>query len=702
MLIFVEEMFIHGWGVYKMMQQELESVFGPKAIFRGGQKEAIVATLSNKRTLVVQRTGWGKSLVYFLATKIKRKQGEGVTLVVSPLLSLMRNQEESVEAYGLVAGSIHSKRNSSESEMDELINRCNQRECDVLFITPERLANEGFLKAITKLNVGMLVIDEAHCISDWGHDFRPDYRRISKLIPHLPSNISILATTATATEKVIKDIQDQIGNCIVFRGPLVRKSIHLHKVKLNTREAKFAWLKLNIPFFEGSGIIYATTIKECNIISKWLQFNNIDADAYHSDIGDKQKLALETRLINNNIKVLVSTIALGMGFDKRDLSFVIHYYTPKSVVEYYQQVGRAGRAVENALCVLMYGDKEEIRINQFFIQNSFPKQSDFNQVLNVLESEDSLKINDIYNSVNIKNKVCDQVIKLLLLDGYIVKNGTYYSRTIKTYSTNSTYYEGIILEKQKDYEQMQEYQNTGDCLMAFLTNALDDPQSQPCGHCSNCRPKQTFTHDILSVDKRENVKDYLSQQFNLLRIKKKSVLKNRNLKYICSQGFALSYYHDEIGQMAKQGKYELGTFSDTLVEASVLQLKKFLARQHQIDKNTLLVVPIPSVKRPNLVPSFAKRIAEKLNIDYYPALEKLSNAIEQKAMLNSQNQERNVRENLCITEGTPDLSLNNILLIDDFVDSGWTFTVAAELLGDRYHCEEIIPFAVAITSQNNN
>jgi ATP-dependent DNA helicase RecQ len=686
--------------VISLIDKALISVFGEGATFRDGQKEAVEAILNNKRVLVVQRTGWGKSLVYFLATKLKRAKGEGVTLIISPLLSLMRNQIESVYKYGLTAAVINSTENSSEDEMNLLFHKSNNNMCDIIFVTPERLDNPDFIRAVSKLRVGMLVVDEAHCISDWGHDFRPDYRRINKLIPLLPNNIAILATTATATSKVIEDIQLQIGRCEVIRGPLMRESIHLHKVKLKSRAEKFAWLEENIKKLPGSGIVYATTINECNKIAHWLKSKNIEAEAYYSSgISEVDKAILEIKLRDNKVKVLISTIALGMGFDKDDLSFVIHYYTPKSVVEYYQQVGRAGRAIDNSYCVLLYGDANEDKINNYFIDNSFPKTEDFIKVLRVIEQYDSINATKLYNALNIKKGVCDQILKLLSLEGYIIKEGTLYSRTVKPYAPNSQYYEKVINNKKNDYIQMLDYQNYSGCLMKFLTDTLDDPHSQNCGKCSNCLPSYKVTDDNLSYQLIEEAKQYLDQQFNLLKIKKQSAMTKKKLLYLCSQGFALCYYNDELGQLARKGKYVDNYFSDTLVNASVQKIRQFLAKEF-ISLENLLIVPIPSINRPSLVSDFSKKLAESLGVKYFEALVKTKETLEQKNMLNPQHQEFNVRSSLKLNDNIPKhISNYNILLIDDFVDSGWTFTVAAEIIGSNFSNEKIIPFAIAITGQ---
>lgn len=285
-----------------MYTNELKEVLGPNAVFRHDQEKAIHKVLQKKRVLVIQKTGWGKSLVYFLVTKLMRQRGEGVTLIISPLLSLTRNQINSTQKYAIVAECINHGINNTELERQQVIERCNFGQCDVLFITPEQLKKEEFIALLSQLKVGLFVVDEAHCISDWGHDFRPDYRRIHQLLNILPKNVAVLATTATANNRVIEDVARQLGECEIIRGELQRDTLHLHKLPLPTAEQKYAWIAKNIKKFHGSGIIYATTVKECERLSVWLQSNGVNARAYHASLKEHEKLDLETKLNVNLFK----------------------------------------------------------------------------------------------------------------------------------------------------------------------------------------------------------------------------------------------------------------------------------------------------------------------------------------------------------------------------------------------------------------
>lgn len=326
--------------------------------FREGQLEALEAVLSPPyRALVVQATGWGKSMVYFLATRILRDQGKGPTLVVSPLLSLMRNQLHAANRLGLRADYYTSGNIDAWPEVEAAVR---EGRIDLLLISPERLASESFRAFVASsslANVGLIVIDEAHCISDWGHDFRPDYQRLGELVRRLPSTTSVLATTATANTRVVEDIQAQIGRDVkLIRGSLARDSLRLQVLPNRDAAERLAWLDDHLNELPGSGIIYVLTVRDADRVAKWLRARGHNVLSYHSQLGisgdDVQvRVERENMLIKNEVKALVATVALGMGFDKPDLGFVVHYQSPGNLVAYYQQIGRAGRAIDDAIAV---------------------------------------------------------------------------------------------------------------------------------------------------------------------------------------------------------------------------------------------------------------------------------------------------------------------------------------------------------------
>ena len=320
------------------------------AAFRDGQEEAIRHVVEGRgRLLVVQKTGWGKSFVYFIATKLLRESGAGPAILVSPLLSLMRNQIAAAERMGVRATTINS---TNTDEWQKVAKQVTQNEVDILLISPERLASEGFLETVLNpiaATISLLVIDEAHCISDWGHDFRPHYRLIERTARTLPPNARLLATTATANDRVMNDLRSILGRDLhVSRGELARPSLSLQTIRLPNQAARLAWLADTVPQLPGSGIIYALTVADADMVNRWLVSKGIRSFAYHAGLETAERIRREEMLLTNEVKALVATSALGMGYDKPDLSFVIHYQMPGSVVHYYQQVGRAGRAIESA------------------------------------------------------------------------------------------------------------------------------------------------------------------------------------------------------------------------------------------------------------------------------------------------------------------------------------------------------------------
>src|SRR6185295_12877497 len=390
-------------------QELLQQMLGPQAQFREGQSQAIDSIVTRRgRVLVVQRTGWGKSLVYFLSTKLLREQGAGPTILVSPLLSLMRNQIEAAARIGVRAFTINS---SNREEWDAAEAALSKDSCDILLISPERLANERFINSVlpgVSGRAGLFVVDEVHCISDWGHDFRPDYRRIIRVIEKLPGDIPVLGTTATANDRVVADVQQQLGpELIVLRGPLARASLRLQNIVLSSQAERLAWLAENIGKFKGSGVIYCLTVADVDRVTNWLKSRGIDAEAYHA--GDDAKVdreALEKALLANEIKALVATVALGMGFDKPDLAFVIHFKRPGSVVAYYQQVGRAGRAVDRAYGILLSGIEDD-EIQDYFIQSAFPSSDAMNTIVEALSAND-LTMNGLLATINVSRSMAER------------------------------------------------------------------------------------------------------------------------------------------------------------------------------------------------------------------------------------------------------------------------------------------------------
>jgi len=408
----------------KALQYLRDSLGNPIANFREDQWESIDAVVNrNQKILVVQKTGWGKSSVYFISTKYLREKGRGLTIIISPLLALMRNQIEAAKRLGVHTVTINST-NSDDWEqikMEILANRV-----DALLVSPERLANENFMQEVLEPiagNIGLFVIDEAHCISDWGHDFRPDYRRITHILKKMPANTPIIATTATANDRVIADIENQISGLVTIRGSLKRESLRLFTLRLPDPSHRLAWLAENLPNFKGSGIVCVLTQRDARIVAGWLNENGITAEPYYSGVehddfenSDDYRVYLEDKLLKNEIKVLVATSVLGMGFDKPDLGFVVHYQAPGSIISYYQQVGRAGRAIDEAYGVLLSGHEDD-DIHEFFRSSSFPSPETVQMILSALEeSENGLSIVELQKVLNLSQGEINKTLKYLSVE----------------------------------------------------------------------------------------------------------------------------------------------------------------------------------------------------------------------------------------------------------------------------------------------
>ncbi|MDT8424210.1 MAG: RecQ family ATP-dependent DNA helicase [Desulfuromonadales bacterium] len=681
-----------------------------QAVFRDGQWQSIQGLLERKRILVVQRTGWGKSVVYFLATRLLRDQGAGPTLLISPLLSLMRNQLEAAERIGITARTINS---SNTDDWDRVKEDLQQDRVDLLLISPERLANDAFRQDVLAdiaNRVGLFVVDEAHCISDWGHDFRPDYRRITRVLQALPPNVPVVATTATANDRVVADVISQLGdNIVLSRGPLTRESLKLQNINMPSPAARMAWLAETIPTLPGSGIIYTLTQRDAERLTELLQINQIKAKAYHAGIpnnedGTSAREAMEQQLLNNEIKVLVATVALGMGFDKPDLGFVIHFQRPASVVHYYQQVGRAGRAVDEAFGVLLCGEEDD-HIADFFIRSAFPPQDHVSAILGALDQTDGLSIPAMQRELNLRQGQIEKTLKFLTVESPspVTKIGSKWHVTAAaaTYRVNQDYVDAIIAIRREEQAQMQAYMTHQGCLMQFLAQALDDPNPQACGRCKNCNPDLLLSegyNDALA----NRAALFLKRSYQPIDPRKKWPAANIFAHYPfggsnipaelqAAEGRALSLWRDAgWGQLVASGKHETDHFADELVTACAEMIA-----QWQPDPAPKWVTCIPSQRHPNLVPDFARRLAEALHLKFVPCIEKVRDNQQQKFMENSYQQAKNL-------DGAFQVNLepkawSPCLLVDDMVDSRWTFTVAAALLRQA-GVAAVHPLALALNS----
>ena len=676
-------------GAARALELLRAGVADPSAEFRVGQEDAIRHVVQGEgRLLVVQKTGWGKSFVYFIATKLLREAGMGPALLVSPLLSLMRNQIAASERMGVTAETINSDNQQRWREVEEAIGR---DAVDILLISPERLANERFREEVLARiadKVALLVIDEAHCISDWGHDFRPHYRLIQRIIQVLPPNLRLLATTATANNRVMEDLKDILGqNVQIAHGDLARPSLALQTICLPGQAERLAWLAEQLPELPGSGIVYTLTVRDAEMVARWLKSQGIKVEAYTSNTGDRRP-ELEQALLDNKVKALVATTALGMGFDKPDLAFVIHYQAPGSVVAYYQQVGRAGRALDAAYGILLSGT-EETEITDYFIENAFPTRDQVEIVLEALEEAPeglSFREFEAAPQVNLSNSYIQKTIQLLSLESPapIAKLGTKWQLTVATLSESFWQRAQRLTELRRvEQKQMQNYVGLSSGHMAFLIRALD-------GESSDFTPPDL--PDLPTSVKPQRVRDavvFLRRTSVPIEPRRRWPPGNQiDVSHQLRPGKALCVWGDAgWGYLVRQGKYRDDHFSDELVTACI-----HLVEEWQPDPFPQWVTAIPSHRHPELVPDFAQRLAAKLQLPFIKAVVTNENRPEQKTMENSDKQARNAFASLDVNQHK--VLSGPVLLVDDMVDSRWTFTVATYKLR-QCGSGEVWPLALA-------
>ena len=467
----------------------------PTAEFRDGQLEAITALVADRRrALVVQRTGWGKSAVYFVTTALLRARGAGPTLLVSPLLGLMRNQIQAAERGGLRAATINS---DNQKVWNEVIAELEANTIDCLLVSPERFANQAFRERVLPSvapRAGLLVIDEVHCISDWGHDFRPDYRRLARVLDLLPRGVPVLGTTATANDRVVADVQAQLGaELLTIRGPLDRETLALDAIELRSQPDRLAWLAQVLPTLPGTGIVYTLTVADASRVAEWLRTQGIEARAYTGETDTDTKLDIESDLSSNRIKAVVATSALGMGYDKPDLAFVVHYQSPGSVIAYYQQVGRAGRGIDRAEGILLAGH-EDGDIQDYFIRTAFPDREQAEAVVLLLsDASDWVPLHEIEQAVNVRHSRLESMLKNLEVDGAVERDGRKYRRTLAPWSYDEERVAQVTAQRRHEQETMRDYLDSTSCLMEILRHELDDPEAAPCGRCSRCTGESLVT-----------------------------------------------------------------------------------------------------------------------------------------------------------------------------------------------------------------
>jgi ATP-dependent DNA helicase RecQ len=661
------------------------------AAFRPGQLEAIRDVVVDRaRVLCVERTGWGKSAVYFVATALLREAGAGPTLIVSPLLALMRNQIPAAERLGLRAYTVNS---TNREAWDDVRERLERDTIDLLLISPERLNNPAFREGMLPLfaaSVGLLVIDEAHCISDWGHDFRPDYRRVKDMLAALGPGVAVLGTTATANDRVVGDVVEQLGvpggaELRSYRGPLARTSLRLEVLELGQPAQRLAWLVEQLPRFDGSGIVYTLTKRDADQVAEFLTANGIVAVAYTGEQETDARIATEERLLRNEIKAVVATSALGMGYDKADLTFVVHYQAPGSVVSYYQQVGRAGRGVDHADIVLLRGG-EDRRIQDFFIEQAFPGGERVAAVLDELRAagEQGRTTRELMGVVNLGMGRIEAMLKILDVEGAVGRAG---SRWVSIPGTEWTYdaerYRQVTAVRRAEQTAMAAFGTDGRCLMRVLQEELDDPAADDCGRCSVCTgPRFGGVPDPTLV---ELAGRHLRARPVEIDVKKMAPDASGAMRRIpddvrIEPGWALARLHDGGWWPTVDRGLRAGRFDDEggVGRADVVR---------RGEPRVAWVTTIPSARLGEVTADLAERLASELGVRHLRLLTRREDRPAQREMANAVQQAANVRGAFAVTGRPPP---GTGVLLDDRRQSGWTLAMAGGQLR-RAGAERVVP-----------
>jgi ATP-dependent DNA helicase RecQ len=695
-------------------QHLLTRLAGADAVLREDQATAIAELVSERRrVLLVQRTGWGKSAVYWISTALRRRAGNGPTLVVSPLLALMRDQVAAARRIGLEAETINSTNVDAWAAITERLDR---DEIDVLLISPERLNAASFRPHLGALapRLGLLVVDEAHCISDWGHEFRPDFRRIRDVLAELPPHTPVLACTATANTRVTADVATQVGaDTVTLRGQLGRDSLRLAVARPPGTETRLAWLegfvRSHRPVHGRAGIVYTLTVDDAVTTAAFLASRGVEAEAYTSRAEPEEREAIEKRLLANDVDVVVATSALGMGYDKPDLAFVVHLGAPSSPVAYYQQVGRAGRAIETAEVVLVPTAKDEAIWHHFDIA-SIPRQDEVDGLLAALDTEVPLSLPKLETKVNASRSRLELLLKVLDVDGAVerVKGG--YVATGRGWTFDADRYRHLERQRRAEHEAMRRFcaGEVDGCLMVFLARQLDDTETGACGRCQHCsgwEPDVTVPEDAVAaartflrqrdvvVHPRRRWPSGLDEVSGNIP-KERQAWPGRALASADGSGWAeavaslLDVPAADEGEVAPAGAGRAPADRRTLDEV-VEGIVDVLARW---DWPRRPVAIVPLSEDPLLA-----RIAERLGaLGRLPVVDALTRSPgpPQREMANSAHRAANALARLEVTDRAARLPSGPVLLLDRETDSGWTLTAAAYRLSGLPPVEGVAPLVL--------
>jgi ATP-dependent DNA helicase RecQ len=688
-------------------EEILRRLAGPSAVLREDQWTAIDSLVTGRRrVLLVQRTGFGKSAVYFVATALLRDAGSGPTVIVSPLLALMRNQVLAAAGAGIRAATINS---ANVTEWGEIMARISQGEVDVLLVSPERLNNPEFRDEVLPelaAGCGLLVIDEAHCISDWGHDFRPDYRRIRTFLAALPDGVPVLATTATANARVTADVAEQLGDqSLVLRGPLDRESLRLGVLPLATEAERLAWLGAHLGDLRGSGIIYTLTVAATEEVADYLRAAGHEVAAYSGRTEDAEREQAEQDLLHNRIKALVATSALGMGFDKPDLGFVVHLGAPPSPIAYYQQVGRAGRAVASADVLLLPGVQDEA-IWRYFASLAFPPEEQVSRVLDALDrAERPLSTAALESRVDLRRGRLELMLKVLDVDGAVrrVKGG--WTATGRPWTYDRERYRRVAAARSAEAASMREYTLINTCRLEFLRRALDDPYAQACGRCDTCTgPWYDAAVPGAALDQ---ARAHLARPGVAVEPRRLWPTGGSSLGIPASGKIAPAEAAEAgraVGRLTDLGwggrLRDLLDAGDAEVPDDIFKAVTNTLAAWPWERRPVAVAGVASRTRPRLVGSLTRRLAEVGRLADLGDLARVGGGAPAAfADSNSVQRLAAVWDAFAVPpDTTAALSRLDgpVLLVDDLIDSGWTMTVAARALR-RSGAAAVLPFALATT-----